>query len=482
MKNVNMKKIVAGVAALGVASLFAGAVVASNVGSTNGFTAPTKDDIFTAGHPNYTIIVGTAGSPRDVVSAAGIAAAIGSKAYTSTTVNATGATAGSLSEVEVEARYTPSSNVLTVGEGDGELVDNINITQTGNPSPISISLDDSDYSILHDDDYTVKYRGCDDPTTDEINITEELTVDGKTLFSHNQDVENLITLIGSGEIVYTLTFEDGLLYTGATHYGTGSSMTIPFMGKTYKIQEINSAGTKITLVEQGSTSLYDEGSTVQVTGEDDEIYTLGIDLVYEDSQQNEVAVKISLQKDGEILDQDGFFSGDKIEFDDYPFEESISVIDLFLTTVSGQKSGVKLSVGSAGQLVLKDNESLPGYPEDDWHVTINKTSPTINYIEVTNDDLAWDAEDLTQDDAGLVPGDEITLPLNLGKVSFIGTTEESTYDFVVGNNEVSWVDDAGKNHNVPLYIKNIADKTKKNRWRCRLLFQTFWQWLKYIWW
>ena len=116
-----MKKIVAGVAALGVASLFAGAVVASNVGSTNGFTAPTKDDIFTAGMPNYTIVVGTLGEPEDVVSAAGIAAAIGSKAYTSTTVNATGATAGSLSEVEVEARYNPSSNVLTVAEGEGYL-------------------------------------------------------------------------------------------------------------------------------------------------------------------------------------------------------------------------------------------------------------------------------------------------------------------------------------------------------------------------
>jgi hypothetical protein len=166
--------------------------------------------------PNYSIVVGTLGSPKDVVSAAGIAAAIGSKAYKTQEINATGASTGSLENVVVYTGYTPSSNNLTVAEGDGELVDNINITQTAT-TLTQIDLDDSDYSILHDDDYTVKYRGCDDPTTDEIGITEELTVDGDTLFSDNQDVESLITLIDSGEIKYTLTFEDGgLVYADSS--------------------------------------------------------------------------------------------------------------------------------------------------------------------------------------------------------------------------------------------------------------------------
>jgi len=329
--------------------------------------------------------------------------------------------------------------------------------------------------VYYIDDYTVKYKNGDKETKD-IKITETLELapnnSVNTWFSADSDVEKLFMEIPSEEIIYTLTFGDGgLAYVNSTgmpnssYFGQNSSMTIPFMGKTYKILEVSTDGDQIKLVEQGSSSLYDEGSTIEVTGTDGETYTLSIDQVYGDSESGEIAARMSLLKDGTPVAVDGFFSGDDVEFDNYPLEESITVINVFLATQNAT-SAVKLSMGSAGQLTLEDGEALPGYEDDDdvlWVVDITDTGPngtpngTIDTIEVYNKELVWDVEDLEDEDAGLIPGDEITLPLNLGKLSFVGPTTETTYEFSVGSGNVSWKDDQGQSHETFLYKKNAKN-------------------------
>ena len=94
MKNVNIKKVVAGAAALAIAAGSLGAVVSAANVADSSYTTPNglaRADMFNAqGAPSYNIVVGSTGHASDVVWAANIAAAIGKKAYNVSTASATG--------------------------------------------------------------------------------------------------------------------------------------------------------------------------------------------------------------------------------------------------------------------------------------------------------------------------------------------------------------------------------------------------------
>ena len=454
MKNINMKKVVAGVAALGISAMFAGAVVAANVTDAT-WQAPnalTKADLFSNGVPAYNIVLGSMAMPVDVVWAGNIAAAIGKKAYVTSTATGT----ATLGDVTIEV----GTEGTTTTTGDGLLEDGIDITMTATAFNPALSLSESDYSVLHDEDITGKITGDNSYSLQE---TETLTVGGDTLFSDDADVEDFMALVAQGDVNYTASFEgNGIPHDAdvGDYFTTGDDLDIFFMGNEYSIQSISSAGDKLVLVGVGSKTAYETGSQITVTGTDDTTYKLEIGNAYNSGAK----IQLKLLSDaGVVLSSQTFEVDDDVEFSGYTLNESISVVE-----INDETGGVTnvdlvtLSVGSGSTLTLEDGEALTGYEDGNdklWEVAVNGDVNYINSIEVYNKSKVWDTLDKTDDDAGLVIGDKIVMPLNLGTVDFRGLTTETEYNFTVGSDVVKWQDDSGKSHEAPLYEANVKNDT-----------------------
>ncbi len=450
MKNINMKKVVAGAAALGISAMFAGAVVAANVTDSTwtGPTNLTKAVLFTNGVPAYNIIIGSAAMPIDVVWGGNIAAAIGKKAYTTTT------TGGTLGDVVVEV----GGESTTTTTGDGLYEDGIAITMSETAFNPALSLAESDYSVLHDEDVTGKITG---DNSYEIRETETLTVGGNTLFSEDSDVEDFMALIAQGDINYTAEFVgNGIPHNEdvGDYFGTGDDLDIFFMGNKYSIQSISSSGDKLVLVGTGSKTTYNTGDEISVTGTDDVAYTIEVGSSYNNGEK----IQLKLMKDGSVVNSQTFEIDDDVEFSGYPLNETISVIDILDAGEAGAADSVTLSLGSGSTITVEDGEALTGYEDGNdklWEVNVNGDVNYITSINVFNKAQVWDTLDKSDNDAGLVIGDKITMPLNLGTVEFRGLTEETSYDFTIGNSLVKWEDDSGKSHEAQMYEDNVKDDT-----------------------
>ena len=454
MKNINMKKVVAGAAALGMTAMLAGAVVAANVnGST--FTSVsqlTKAQLFNnAGVPSVNIAVGSAGQPADVVWAGNIAAAIGQKAYT--TSDASGS-AAVFNGVTVKVGSTSTSTVT----GDGYLQDDINITQS--EAPFSFHITNSDYSKLYNDDITGNITG---DSSYSIKETEKIDLNGNSLFSDNKDVEALMVLVNKGDFDYNLSFEgQGLPHSDAldNYFATGDDLDIKFMGKDYSLQSIASDGKQVKLVESGSKVTKNSGDEISLTGTNGEDYTLVIGHAYDDGDNLEI--QLNLMENGTQVASDTFKTDDDVEFAGYEFGESISVVNILDDSSNSNNDLVTLSVGNGGLLELKDGDVLPGYEDgsdDLWKVSIDGDANYIRSISVYNQDARWNKQDSTDADAGLLIGDSIELPLGLGSFDFIGLTNETKYDFTVGDDQVEWADGDGTTHALDFYYDDVGDSS-----------------------
>jgi len=420
MKNVNMKKIVAGVAALGVASLFAGAVVASNVGSTNGFTTPTKDDIFTAGMPNYTIVVGTLGEPRDVVSAAGIAAAIGSKAYKSTTAPAT-VTGGTFSSAQVEVGSLTNEIIA----GDGKLTDDWVL---GTES--TEQLDDDDYSLLGD--YDVKVD--DDKFNDnEENVKDSLAVTATVKFDSDKDVADLTATINKKDIDYVIDFTPAIKDEADD---TGSpDFKFNIMGKKYTLEKWD--GTTLTLRENLSLVPYNVGESFEVDG-----YTITVDEILESSSTGvNYEVQMTLSQDDTEIASEVFSDGELIFPDQLTTDTEIdTVYNSKVTVVSGTSPTIKLKHGQ----VIKN---FPNIGDELWYSDFVKTGSDLESITIYNNDndVEWKNED------ALRVGDEIVLPNDFAKIQFKGLTSESTKTVSIEDGILSYTDAQDYDHDLFVY-------------------------------
>jgi len=159
----NVKKIVAGAAALGVGALMITGAFAANVTPEEWTTDFTRGDFFQeTGVPSVSVVVGSQAQASDFIWAGNIAAAIGAKSY--------------VAEGEIEGGYTFNNAVVEVGmegssviSGDGLLTDGWKL---GDDS-ITETLDDRDYSVLGDYDVDVDDDIFDD---DEINIQESIYI------------------------------------------------------------------------------------------------------------------------------------------------------------------------------------------------------------------------------------------------------------------------------------------------------------------
>ncbi|MDD4147868.1 MAG: S-layer protein, partial [Candidatus Cloacimonetes bacterium] len=448
-----MKKIVAGAAALGVSALLAGSVVAANVNGDDfgSFNELTKDQLFTSGVPAYNIVVGSLGKTIDVVWAGNIAAAIGKQAYMSTGEAGTGSYTFNNVVVTVG---TESSSVIT---GDGDLADNIDITQS--PEPQKFNLTKSDYSKLYDDDITGKITG---DNSYKIRETETLDANVGTLFSKN--IEALMALVEKGDIVYKATFDgDGIPHSEAVgaHFTTGDSLDIKFMGEDYSIQSISTNGLKVTLVESGSKKSLTSGMELAVTGEDDTEYNIVIGQAYA-TGGSKYKMSMTLMKDGIQLKTGTFEVDEEVTFSGIDLKETISIIEILDDSSNNDLDLVTLSIGKGGLLELEDSKVLPGYKvgsKDLWKVTVDGNVDYVRSISVENQDARWYKEKVSDEYAGLLVGESITLPLGLGAIDFLGLTTEREHMFKVGNGQVSWSDNRGATTTVDFYYDDVADSS-----------------------
>lgn len=450
MKNINMKKIVAGAAALGVSALLAGSVVAANVNGDDfgSFNELTKDQLFTSGVPAYNIVVGSMGQTVDVVWAGNIAAAIGKKAYMSAEEAGTGS-------------YTFNNVVVTVGTeagatvtGDGYLSDNELIINNKSGTDVKIDLTNTDYSALYDDDVSGNITNNSSYT---IRQTETLDVNLDTFFSTRKEAQDILTFIDSGKIIYKLEFAEGVglpISNNANddeeYFTVGDTLPIKFMGGTYELQSATS--NKVTLVGSGSKVVKRTGDLISVGD-----YELEIGSVTGDGKK----VYVSLKQNGIELAASLFKINDKIVFSGHTLADVIKVISL--DSLDNSPDFIELSIGSDGLLELEDGKVLPGYGTSSnklWRVDIDGNADFIYDITVTNDRRVWNVESTSHNNSGLQIDDSIELPLNLGSIEFMGLTDEPTYEFKVGENKVSWVDNKNRVYEIPIYEQNIGGTAK----------------------
>jgi|GEM_PF-1295381 len=435
MKNINVKKVVAGAAALGVASMFAGAVVAANVGS-GVFTPVTKSDIFnTSGVPAVNVIIGAEAKPVDVVWAGNIAGAIGHKAYTAVEGSGT----ATFNNVVVEVGSETSSTVL----GDGKEFDTVDLGASDD-----YKIDSDDYSLLFDEDVSVD-DDEDNVVDNEMNVKDQLTVTAMAQYNDSKDVQKLVATIDKDAIEYKITMDDGIPYG---YDGSGSpKLKFHFMGKEYTVDQLNSAGNELTLTESEATVVYgigqsfspQEGYTIEVT----EILDNGGDTnPYEAS----LTLKDSV---GATIATDVFQAGDEDLFEDY-LTASVDIDSVYSTQV-------KFITGSAGKIILKDGSKIEDFPatgNELWKVNFDGTGDYVQTITVTNNDSDLEYKD----DTALEVGDEITLPNNFAKIQFLGLTSESTTDFKIDDGILSYSDTDDESHD--LFLFNSDDGTDITEW------------------
>jgi hypothetical protein len=430
MKNINVKKIVAGAAALGVGALMISGAMAANVTPTD-WTNVTKEDLFNNGVPAVNVVVGSLAQPIDVVWAGNIAAAIGKNANTVVEGSEGGFT---FNNVVVEVGSEGTSTV----SGDGLLVD----TYTINANAVDKTLDDQDYTVLSEEDISIDstYAGASTLT-----VYDELTVGANIWFNDDKDVKDLVASVNNGAITYTVDFDEGIQndYTNSVASGT---FKFNLMGTKYTLDSYD--GTTLKLIKAIGTDTYAIGETFEV-----EDYTIEVSAILDTgSSTTPYEVELLLKdSDGTVVSTDTFASGDTSVFSSY--------IDSTVDVSTVYASVVKIVTGEGATLELKNGSKIDNFPENGdkiWQSSFTTSGNYLTALTLTTNDTDMQ---FTNDDSLLV-GDSIDLPLGLGSIDFLGLTEEDSSLFVVKDNYIEFTDLDRKDHTIFLYDYDEASTAR----------------------
>jgi len=435
MKNINMKKVVAGVAALGVSALLAGSVVAANVGADNFSMNITKDTMYNNGVPSVSVVVGSMAQPVDVVWAGNIAAAIGKKAYT--TAGTVGGAA--LQDVTIEVGSSSTSTVT----GDGYLEDTLTI----GGATVTNTLNKDDYSLLHETDISADSSLAGDST---LRVFDELVVESKTFFETDRDIKDLVLNIPRGDIKYKVDLDSGLKFNYKDS-DASPSFRFKVMGVEYTVDEINSDGTTMKLIANKNTITYTPGQEFAADN-----YTIKVIEILDTGNQNnryEASLQL-LDASGNVVSTAVYKSNSNKIFSNY-LTSSVMVDTVY-------SNSVKVVSGSSTRLELRDTSRIKDFPtigDEMWKVTLAKDA---NYV--TGITLETDHSDLDfVNKKGLQVGDKVELPNEFGSIEFLGLTDETMSDFKVDNGTISFQDDARRS--VDTFVYDYATfSTARNDW------------------
>ncbi|MDD4050108.1 MAG: S-layer protein, partial [Candidatus ainarchaeum sp.] len=428
MKNINMKKVVAGVAALGVSALLAGSVVAANVGADNFSMNITKDTMYNNGVPSVSVVVGSMAQPVDVVWAGNIAAAIGKKAYT--TAGTVGGAA--LQDVTIEVGSSSTSTV----SGDGLFKDDADL----DGSNYEMVLDSDDYSLLHDADVDVDedYAGAD-----ELTIEDKLEVNAKVAFDDDKEVGALTATILKDAIEYTVDFDEGIK-KGYDDDDASPELKFNFMGSQYVVDTLNTDLDKLTLIKNKNTQTYAVGDSFEVDG-----YSIEVSDILDNGNANDpYEAQLTLKdSEGNIVATDVFQADDDEIFEEH-LTSNLDVDSVYATIV-------KIISGTSGKLELVDGDYIEDFPnngDEIWKVNFTDDGNYLTNLTITNNDSDFEFKD----EEALRIGDSIDLPNDFASIEFMGLTTEETKEIVVEDNVISYVDDGDDDQELFVYERETG--------------------------
>ncbi len=437
----NVKKIVAGAAALGVGALMITGAMAANVTPDEWNTNLVKGDLFTNGVPGVSIVVGSAALASDFVWAGNIAAAIGAKAYT------TADTAGgyTFNNVVVEVGSEGSSTVT----GDGKLYDNVSLNfATGS----DITLRYSDAGFLHNEtvdvDGSTAFSG-NSFSSNKMTVKDEITVDGANFgFNSDKDVADVVASFPDQSLIYTMTFSGNGIPVGYKDADSDERLTIKFFNKDYIVDEATATSLKLILDKEdlslsaGDTFVPEDGFVIEV-------------MALLEASSSTFAAELELRdSDGTVIKTAVFEDGDSV------FKNELDAI-VSINTV--YNSRVTLTTGAASSITLTDGADIEDFPntgDELWEVELTESGGApathIDKIVINNN---YEYEFIDED--ALTEGESIDIFGGLAEINFLGTTDETTFDFEIADNKISYVDDLGNELDLFMYEnKTSTDLTR----------------------
>lgn len=427
MKNINVKKVVAGAAALALGVGVLGVAIAGN-NSGDTFGPVVKGDVYTTStmQPKVSIVTGVNGD--DDQWAQNIANAI--------------ATSAKKRNPQYDA-WVPTPSTPGTTTDDGTLFDDDDM---GFDLDDDFSVKYTKYNKLFDGD--IEYYDHDDTKKTLKNVKETMDVNvSDVYFEADEDVQAVIAKIPAGTAKYTLNLgSTGIKVTdtSATDYtlnaGGQHDIEIPFMGKTYKIRSITED--KITLVEQENKLIYREGGVFVI---DD--YTVEVSTITQDR------VLLLLKQGSSQVGSQSLREGKSTTFNGKISEITVTEVNY----ADNQQGYVEISQGNA-VLELNNGEEIEdftGEDEREWTANWDETFTADHYlkeIRVTDTD-GWSDVGENADFPALKIGDSADFPNDLGSVKFVGLTDETMYDFEITSNKTIKWSDYKYTYEVPLFLK-----------------------------
>ncbi|HOZ36061.1 MAG TPA: hypothetical protein PLK55_03715 [archaeon] len=412
MKNINVKKVVAGAAALALGVGVLGVAIAGNNNGT-AFGSVAKTDVYNTADmsPKVTLVTGTVGD--DDAWAQNIANAIASNAKR---------------ENPLYASWVPSDGETTTTTGEGK---EFKKNEIGDDFA-DLKLDYKDYPALGD--YKVKVNNTKFGTT-EIKVKDFLLVSGNVAFDPDEDVKDLTTTIESQQLKYQVTFTPGIK-DGADDTGS-PDFKFEIMGKEYTLEEWDGTSKELTLVQNKATTPYSEGDSFTADN-----YTIEVVNILDSGAENEYEVELRLKDaSGTVKSTDIFVAGDEI-FSDY--------LDVTVEISKVYSNRVAVVAGTSAKLTLKDGDLIEDFPESEdelWAVDMEVVDKALISITIYNDDpdVEWKNEN------ALKIGDSASYPFDFAKVKFEGLTEEDSKAVTVEDGYINYTDADDEDHEIFFY-------------------------------
>ncbi|VVB74711.1 Uncharacterised protein [uncultured archaeon] len=452
MKGLNIKKIAAiGLGAALVGSALAPAVMAGAFENLS--TKLTQKSLIidaTTGAPVVDIVVGTIGQPADVIWAGNIAAKVaqmatvpvaGSGAKTvNITVGGTSTTSGAGETFETYADFAGQEGKLNA----------MTVTNTKMPS------------LVNNPSAKVKWDATTYSTTavsEDLNAVMNVDFQGEQSSSKYAAGE-LYASIDKGKIFYNVSLGSGIPINADKTQLDGNSyfdVQIPFLGKTYKLDEIDASEARIIMYADTTPTELMVGQSITVTpatayaGKAMVIDLVDLVQTGSGTGSNSYEAKWALKIDGVIKKYvqkaPTTTYNLKDEFGSSYFGDNVYVTAAGLN-LSANKYTATVRMGT-DRLELRNGYGFP-YTGDSsvdskqpWEVVFEKSGNNLTKISLKNQ-WKYDKTAGSESDTSkfvLKVGEEVKLPSDFATVKFVGFQTKPSTEVLVG--DVSGIDGGG---------------------------------------
>ncbi|MBU0636404.1 S-layer protein, partial [Candidatus Micrarchaeota archaeon] len=263
MRKLNIKRL----AAIATGAVLVGAAALPL--ATAAFTDLTKSDVVnSSGVPIVNIVGGANAAVSDFVWAGNIAAKVAQlSTKTMSVTQGEGGEAGTPTDMTVD---------LTIG---GTRTFDSGVREFTNTALNSAANTTEYYDTVGNNYFTQFFNGTVTRTIDgnasvTMSVIENIgiTADGRFDPTNARD---LVAVVDPSDMNYTVTFSPGIPYNGGfTDSGSDDYIPVRFLGESYLLDSIDSTGTQVVLIKDGSDQILTAGDTFTALGRDGETYTV----------------------------------------------------------------------------------------------------------------------------------------------------------------------------------------------------------------